>query len=205
MVDTHSDGGDPRHPKGGGDPFAAFATALRDLCILGSVALENTLARGDVGGMGERVAPFLDPMLRAASTFRDLAEAAGGALGGEWSASSEGAAKAADVAALVAQAYLTATVSGVRYWRRVAQTYGAHQSGILQSLLAGGADANLPEEQRRALVEEIRSYLREVGDVSLQEARIFQSALEKLSAQVAGVGGAADEPSQHRRRWKAKP
>ncbi len=175
MVDTQSGSDDARNPKGAGDPFVAFATALRDMCILGSFAVENTLAQGDVGGMAERFAPFLDPMLRAASAFRELTETGVGALGGEWSMSPDGTAKAADVASLVAQAYLAATVSGFRYWRRVAQTYGTHQSSILQSLLAKSAASSMSDEERCALIEEIRAYLREVGDVSLQEARIFQS------------------------------
>jgi hypothetical protein len=204
MVDTESGGSGTRDGMRGGDPLVAFTTALRDMCILGSFAVENTLAQGGVGGMAEQWAPFLDPILRAASAFRELTEAGVSTLGGE-AAAPDRAPKAAGVASLVAQAYLAAAVSGFRYWRRVAQTYGAHQSSILQSLLAGGAGAGLSDDERRALVEEIRAYLREVGDVSLQEARILQSELEKLSAGVAEAGGAAAESSTHRRRWRAKP
>jgi hypothetical protein len=205
MVDTQSGSDGTRDGMGAGDPFVAFATALRDMCILGSFAVENTLAQGDVGGVAEQLAPFLDPMLRAASAFRELTESGVNALGGEGPASPDGAPRAAGVASLVAQAYLAAAVSGFRYWRRVAQTYGAHQSSILQSFLAGGAGSSVPDEERRALIEEVRAYLREVGDVSLQEARILQSELEKLSAGVAEAGGAGAEPSKHRRRWRAKP
>jgi hypothetical protein len=201
MVDTESGSSGTRDGMRGGDPFMAFATALRDMCILGSFAVENTLAQGDVGGMAEQLAPFLEPILRAASAFRELTETGVSTLGGEADAP-DGAPKAAGVASLVAQAYLAAAVSGFRYWRRVAQTYGAHQSGILQSFLAGGGVSG---DERRALIEEIRAYLREVGDVSLQEARILQSELEKLSVEVAEAGGAAAEPSNHRRRWRAKP
>ena len=204
MVDTESASDGTRDGMRGGDAFMAFATALRDMCILGSFVVENTLAQGDADGMAENLAPFLDPILRAASAFRELTETGVSAIGGE-AASPDGAPNAAGVASLVTQAYLAAAVSGFRYWRRVAQTYGAHQSSILQSLLAGGAGAGVSDDERRALIEEIRAYLREVGDVSLQEARILQSELEKLSAEVAGAGGAAAEPSKHRRRWRAKP
>jgi hypothetical protein len=205
MADTQSGDDGARNPKGAGDPLAAFAMALRDLCILGSFVVENALAQSNARGGAEGFAPFLDPMLRAASAFRELTEAGFGALGGEGSMPPDGTAKAGDLPSLVAQAYLAATVSGARYWRRVAQTYRTHQSGILQSLLARIADSSMSDNERCALIDEIRAYLREIGDVSLQEARIFQSELEKLSAQVAEAGGASAEPSEHRRRWRAKP
>jgi hypothetical protein len=55
------------------------------------------------------------------------------------------------------------------------------------------------------LVEEFRAYLREVGDLSLQEARAFQSELEKLAADLATTTGDSSESPEYRRRWKAKP
>jgi hypothetical protein len=204
MVDAQGGDDGTRNPGGAGDPFAAFATAVRDMCILGSFVVENALAPDNVRGATEGFAPFLDPMLRAASAFRKITEAGAGAFSGEWSTAPDGRTKAGDISLLVAQAYLAASVSGVRYWRRVAQTYGTHQSGILQSLLARITDSSMSDNERCALIDEIRAYLREIGDVSFQEARIFQSELEKLSAQVADVGGTSAEPSAHRRRWKAK-
>jgi hypothetical protein len=66
-------------------------------------------------------------------------------------------------------------------------------------------DAGRSEEERRVLTDELRAYLREIGDVSVQEARAFQSELEKLAAEVATAAGSSDASPDYRRRWKAKP
>jgi hypothetical protein len=158
------------------DPFGALAAALRDSWTLGMSAVERVLAQGAEGaGPG-------DP----------------GALMGDTG-------KQAELVSLVAQSYLIAATSGLRYLSRVAQTYGAHQTGILSSLLASGAGRQFSEEDRRALTEDIRAYLREVGDVAQQEARILQAELEKVGE---GLARAVDEGGMtpaHQRHWKAKP
>lgn len=205
MADTENDNENARGTSEAGDPLVAFATALRDMCSLASFVFENALMQGDFGAATERFTPFLDPIQRATSAFRDLAEAGIGAFASEGMLRKGDAGKAADMASLLAQAYLVATASGMRYWRRVAETYGAHQSAVLRSLLARVADRHTSDGERRALIDEIRAYLREVGDVSLQEARIFQSELDKLGAEVATAAGNGGESSAHRRRWKAKP
>src|SRR5215831_3543041 len=81
------------------DPFGALAAALRDSWALGMSAVEKVLAQG-VEGIASG-----DP---AAST---------GDLG-----------KQAEVVSLVAQAYVIAATSGLRYLSKVAQIYGAHQT-----------------------------------------------------------------------------
>ena len=55
------------------------------------------------------------------------------------------------------------------------------------------------------LADEIRAYLREIGEVSLQEARSFEVELEKLGAEMASGGETAENSPEYRRRWKAKP
>ena len=196
MVDSQSGNDGTRDREAPGDPLLMFAAALRDLYLLGSSAVENALSEKNLNSASETLGPALDPILRAALAFRELA-----ARGVGYDASG-----AAGVASIAAQAYLVAATSGFRYLRRVAQIYGMHQSSVLQSLLGKLDGSNVSDEERRDLIEEIRTYLREVGDVSLQEARIFQSELEKLAAEVADVAGddATGHPSTHRRRWKAK-
>jgi hypothetical protein len=205
MTGTQSGTDSGSTSSGPGDALGAFANAFRDMCIFGSFALENALAPGNAGGTIERFAPLLDSMLREISAFDALSKAASGAIDGHKMTPQAGAAGTADIAALLTQAYLLAAASGLRYLRRVAQTYGAHQSDILQSLLERISDSRAPDKERRALIDEIRTYLREIGDVSLQEARIFQAELEKISARVADSGAGTAESSEHRRRWKAKP
>jgi hypothetical protein len=142
-------------------------------------------------------------MVRAATAFRNLTEAGAGAVPGL--GSSANGTKQADVASLAAQACLVASVGGLRYWRKLAQTYCAHQAAILQSLSASVNDPGRSAEEQRVLTDEIRAYLREIGDVSVQEARAFQSELEKLAADVATAAGNSDASPDYHRRWKAKP
>jgi len=204
MVDTENGNKSTHGPSAAADALLELASVLRDMCIVGSFAAENILSEGDFRGVAERFAPFLDPMQRADSTFHDVPEAGVGAFAKEDMPQGGATGKAADMAPLLAQTYLIAMVSGLRYWRRVAETYRTHESAIVRSLMARAAAPSTSDGERRALIDEIRAYLREVGDVSLQEARIVQTNLDKLAAEVARVASNGDE-SAHRRRWKTKP
>jgi hypothetical protein len=199
MVDTpHDASGSQADP---GDPLIAFAAAVRDMWALGASTLETALAQTQPDGAAASLRPCVDQMLRAATAFRDLTEA--GAVPGLGRPASSGT--PGDVASLAAQACLIAGMGGLRYWRKLAQTYGAHQAAILQSLSTSVNAPGPSEEERRVLTDELRAYLREIGDVSVQEARAFQSELEKLAAEVATAAGNSDASPDYRRRWKAKP
>jgi hypothetical protein len=157
------------------DPFGALAASVRDSWALGMSAMEKVLAQG-VEGVGS----------------------------GDPGISTHDAGKQTEMVSLVAQSYLIAATSGLRYLSRVAQTYGAHQTGILSSLLGSAAGRQFSEEDRCALTENIRAYLREMGDIAQQEARILQVELEKVGE---GLARAADEgrtTPPHQRHWKAK-
>jgi hypothetical protein len=201
MVDT------PRGASGShadpGDPLIAFAAAVRDMWALGASTLETALAQTQPDGAAASLRPCVDQMLRAATAFRDLTEAGAGAVPGLGRSPNGGT--PGDVASLAAQACLIASVGGLRYWRKLAQTYGAHQAAILQSLSGSVNAPGGSEEEKRVLTDELRAYLREIGDVSVQEARAFQSELEKLAAEVATAAGSSDASPDYRRRWKAKP
>jgi hypothetical protein len=195
------------------DPLLAFAAAVRDMWLLGASMLENVLAQGNPRGNQQGTpqaktdaasasfTPYVEQMLRAGSAFRDLTDANVAALAGPQEA--EGAPR--DLLALVARSNLIASAGGLRYWRKLAQIYAARQANMLRSLSAGTGGPGHSQEGRRALVEEFRAYLREIGDVSLQEARAFQSELEKLAADLATAAAAPDESPEYRRRWRAKP
>ena len=204
MVDTEKGNKSTHGPSAPTDALLELVSVLRGMCVAGSFAVENILSEGDFGGVAERFAPFLDPTQRADSRFHDVADAGVGAFTNEDMSQGGATGKAADLASLVAQTYLVAMVSGLRYWRRVAETYRTHEPAIVRSLMARAAVPSTSEGERRALIDEIRAYLREVGDVSVQEARIVQTDLDKLAAEVAKVASNCDE-STHRRRWKTKP
>jgi hypothetical protein len=103
---------------------------------------------------------------------------------------------------LMVEAYLLATLSGVRYWRRTAETWGAHEHQVLSTFAAALLDRDLPEERHRMMADAIRSWLREQGEVALHEARAFQRELDNVAA---GVADSMSAGSTDRRYWKAKP
>jgi hypothetical protein len=169
--------------------------------LFGASTVENVLSQGKADGTSASLTPCVEQMLRAGSAFRDLTASNMSTFAG-LRKPQDGA---NDMLALMARASVIASVGGFRYWRKLAQIHAARQSNILRTLSAGAGDPNGSEEARRALAEEFRAYLREIGDISLQEARAFQSELEKLAADLTTAGGVGDESSEYRRRWKAKP
>jgi hypothetical protein len=110
-----------------------------------------------------------------------------------------------DLAALAARAYLVTAASGLRFWSRLARSYGDYQSSALPSALARATGTSVPEAQRRGLAEDFRKYLREVSDISLQEARLLQLELEKLAEAAASAVDDGEPGSISHRRWKVKP
>jgi hypothetical protein len=174
----------------------ALTTAVRDFWLLGASALENALAGAN---SPDQVAPScLDEMLRAAAAFRSSAVQLSGSENQEPD-------KAAEMASFMAQLYLVIAAGGLRYWRKLLHTHSAHQAALLRSLAAAQGDAKSSNKHDGVLADEIRAYLREIGDVSLQEARAFQVELEKLGAEMASGGEIAENSPEYRRRWKAKP
>jgi len=179
------------------DRLLALTTAVRDFWLLGASALENVLAGAN---SSDQSAPsYLDEMLRTAAAFRSRAVRPSG------SENSQEPGKAAEMASFMAQLYLVAAAGGLRYWRKLLQTHSAHQAAILRSLAAAEGDAKRSGRHDGVLADEIRAYLREIGEVSLQEARSFEVELEKLGAEMASGGETAENSPEYRRRWKAKP
>jgi hypothetical protein len=157
------------------DPFGAVAAALRDSWALGLSAVE-ALAQGAEG----------------------IASGDSGGATGDFG-------KQTEMVSLVAQSYLVAATSGARYLSKVAQIYAAHQADILSSLMGSGAGRPFSQHERRAMTDNIRAYLREVGDVAQQEARILQVELEKVGEGLARAADEAGTAPGHQRHWKAKP
>jgi hypothetical protein len=113
--------------------------------------------------------------------------------------------KDGDLAALAARAYLVTAVSGLRFWSRLARSYGDYQSSALPSALARATGTSESEAERRSVAEDFRKYLREVSDISLQEARLLQLELEKLAEAAASAVDDGEPSPTRQRRWKVKP
>lgn len=180
----HPDGADTGRPAGG-DPLSELARALTGAYAMGSAMLGNMAAQPELARAAAVFAPLAESVRRAGSVAGDAAMAQ----------------DAVDVAGFLGQTWMVAATSGFRYWRRLAEMYGDHQTGLLQALVSG----RLSENDRRAVIDELRTYVRELGDVSVQEARVLQGELERLSNGLAASVDAGAAPPEHRRRWRAKP
>jgi hypothetical protein len=69
---------------------------------------------------------------------------------------------------------------------------------------AKSADPHISDHQQRVLLDEMRGHARELGDVSLREARKFQLELEKIASQLMASHVSGDNQSEPRR-WRVKP
>lgn len=112
-----------------------------------------------------------------------------------------------EIGTCLAQAYLSIATRGVHYWWRIMQVHARHQSDILGSLTTNVAGQRLgpSEQERRILIDRLRAYLREIGDVSVQEARVVQAELDGLAASLAESSLGPAATMEKWRRWKAIP
>jgi 3-oxoacyl-ACP reductase-like protein len=113
--------------------------------------------------------------------------------------------KQTQIASLIAQSYLVAAKSGVRYLSGVAQVFNTYQASIFSSLLNRASNKQLSEHEHRAAAEDLRAYLREIGDLAHREARLLQVELGQVGEAVAHATQEPDAAASTQRRWKAKP
>ena len=103
----------------------------------------------------------------------------------------------ADMSPAIAQAGIVAAASTMRYWRALAELQARYQSSLMQAVAdrSKGQTAAAPADGR-LLADELRAFLREIGDAAMQEARRLQHELEAVSESIAQ---AADQetPSPH--------
>lgn len=174
-------GGGPR----AGDGPSEFARALTSACTLGSAILRGMADQSEMTRTAAAFAPLIEPFLRTGAAATDASMGRDGV----------------EIIGFLGQTWMVAATSGLRYWGRLAHMYGEFQAVLLQALMSD----RLSEDDRRAMIDELRAYVRDLGDVSFQEARVLQSELERLSHGLAAAAGSAAAHAQHRRRWRAKP
>jgi hypothetical protein len=110
-----------------------------------------------------------------------------------------------DLASLLAQASMVGAASALRYWRDLVAIYGKHEPALMQRLARPAmTQFSAPETEDLLLVDALRAFLREIGNVAVQEARRLETELEQIGEAAArGI----DEPGAtgaYRRRWKVK-
>lgn len=99
---------------------------------------------------------------------------------------------------LVAQAYAAWLQSGLGYTARAGMSwvgYGALLAQQLGAVVSGRQDQ---DSAMRILLDETAAQLREVGELSMQEARVLQDNLRQLREKLRELeDGAHDEPHRY--------
>ena len=97
----------------------------------------------------------------------------------------------------MAQAGAIAAASALRYGSALAEIQSRYQSALMRALLdREGGD-------QREVADDLRAWLREIGEAANQEARRLQADLDRLSELVAQIT-AADGPPPRARQHRAK-
>jgi hypothetical protein len=147
-------------------------------------------------------ASVLGAMLDMTSGQRPVG--APGSAATERSATRCSAMLATNLASLMTQALLATTASGFRTWQSLAQIHGAHRPLWLSALFPFGFDHTYSGKATRQRADELRAWFREIGEVSVREARCLQVELEDLGEAVAQGIEPLDPLARHRRRWRTK-
>ena len=115
---------------------------------------------------------------------------------------------AADLSPILSRVMLVAAGSSLRYWRDLATLCGKHQGSLLQAINAHAMGQGLTGQECRLAADELRAFLREVGDTASLEAQRLQLELGSLSESVAELAArdtAGPPDAKPVRRWRAKP
>lgn len=103
---------------------------------------------------------------------------------------------------LLGQLFLVWMASGVRYWSRAAEIWARALPPLARAL----AEPRGPEqagEAQRVLIDELRSCLRALAELPIDEARRVQAELEAL-VRGSNAQDASPSDAHWQRRWKAK-
>ena len=106
---------------------------------------------------------------------------------------------------LVNQAYLAWLESGFGYWRDLGETHRRHMPGLLRQLSAAESTPVHTEELKlRLLIDATRAYVRELAEVSTQDARMFAQKIAQIDFELRKLAGPDAETSSPTRPYKAK-
>jgi hypothetical protein len=197
---------------GAGDPIGNLIAAARDAWIAGLSAMQLMAEQGGAapgGGRGDPLSALTALSIGFTAAMADLVSAGAGQQAGPGPTPISPApgdfAEGTDVSSPMVQALMVGMTSTLRYWRGLAGVYARHQ-GILMRTAALRTMAHSPgsKAEDRLLVDEMRAFFREVGDVAMQEARRLESELEQVGETLAHRTGQPGPAEAYHRRWKAK-
>ncbi len=206
MID--SNGQSSSRSAGQPDPMEQLLGGFAEAWGRGLQAWQAAAGMGDLGQSDRRAAraAFMGRMETVVKAFdADLKRAEAGASGG----AQDPAAEMAGMSPALAEAWMAGAASAIRYGSALAALGVRYEASLVQSVAdrATGQSARSPAEQR-ALADELRAFLREVGDAASREARLLQHNLERVGETIAEAADRATPspyPFQHRRRHEVKP
>jgi hypothetical protein len=160
-----------------------------DLWAKGVEAWLSVIGVGKAGDSG--VGPF-KTMMGAIASLPPRSTASAGDRhdgSGEWHAASG---QIAFLSPAIAQAWMVTAGSAVRYWQTLAEVHSRYQGALVQAAVdRASGQAAAPPSGHRVLADELRAYLREIGDSAMLEGRRLQAELEGLGEQIADAADAA--------------
>ena len=178
------------------------------------MAVDDGQSSAGGGGPADPMAQFLGSVVTAwghglqaltrglASRGRDGTGEAGETAEAAW-------AQAFDLSPALAQAYLASVGSATRYAGTLAELFVRYEASLMRAATdrATGRSAASPAECR-VLADELRAFLREIGDAATREARRLEYDLAKvgeLIAQAADKATPSPQADLDRRRHEVKP
>jgi hypothetical protein len=143
-------------------------------------------------------AKFSGTILPGGAEFSDAANAVQAAL-----------ASALQLSPAIAQAYVVCTDSTIRYCGILADLFIRHEATLLMATADRVTGNNpTPVTECRAMADDLRALLREVGEAAVGEARRLESDLAKVGESVArAIDRATPSPHPHQnpRRHEVEP
>lgn len=209
MVD--SDGQAFVRREGQADPTALLLGSLADAWGMGLQAwqvLAGMGARSQSGHPGAVFAALAGAKPNTTQSSEPVASRAAG-LGGAEEPRQATVAQMADFSPALAEACMVGAASAMRYWGTLAELGLRYEASLAQAVAdrTTGRSAASPAEIR-VRADELRAFLRGVGDAANLEARRLQLNLERIGETIAEAADQATpspHPYERRRRHEVKP
>ncbi len=196
--------------EGQPDPMALLLGSLADAWGKGLQAWQ-VLAGMGAGSQGDHPGAVLAALMGLSqNTAKSIEPVASGAAGpGDAAGPGQAAvAQMADISPALAEACMVGAASAVRYWGTLAELGLRYEASLAQTIAdrTTGQSAPSPAECR-ARADELRAFLRGVGDAANLEARLLQLNLERVGETIAEAADQATpspHPYERRRRHEVK-
>lgn len=162
--------------------------AASDLWTKGVEAWLSVMGAGNTGAAGDNplgimMGAISSLLPRGTDPASDRFDESGG-----WQAA---AGQFADMSPAMAQAWMVSVGSAFRYCRTLAEVHARYQGALVQAAVdRSSGQMAVPASECRVLADELRTWLREIGDAAMLEARRLQAELDVVGEQIARVADA---------------